>query len=327
MGSKKTTNKFEKTLLMKNRYTKKLIIILMMLLAPWIINAVPSWTVQETKYSNTMTITGIVNISGTELSNSNDMVAAFVGTECRGVAHLLPSSILGHAYAYVMAMSNTNGEKLQFKVYRSSDGSIINIPDSCVFTSDESLGTQEEPYLFSDKTVSGNSLFSFSLGVKGENIVIDSADNSINVKLPAGTDITVLTPIINTSAGAIVVISGNNITSKTEVDFTQPVTVSIVSQNGKNSRNWTIVVQVTALSVNNKSLENYAIKILSNGVLQFSNFPETAKYSLYLIPGQCIVSSAGINDKISLSNFGHALYVLVVRNSNEILLFSKKIEW
>ena len=292
--------------------------------------APPSWSVQEQQFSNTMTITGIVNISGVESSDSNDVVAAFVGAECRGVTHLLPSSTLGHAYAYLMIMSDTTGEPILFRIYNSKKDSIINIPDSCLFKTDQVLGTQENPYIFSDKTVNGISPFSFSLGVTGEKIVIDPVNDSIIVKVPFGTDITALTPFLISTVGAKAVISSTDITIDSKVNFTYPVTISIVSQNGKNSTNWTAVVHfLSPSSINDMKadVKNGSVIIQNDGILKFSDFPESAKCSVFSITGQCVVSSISIKEVVSLSNFAHAPYVVMISHNNENLLFSKKMVW
>ncbi len=56
----------------------------------------PEWTVDPTKYDHSMTIIGQVYLSGILMENPESMVAAFIGSECRGVA--TPQKIRGAAY-------------------------------------------------------------------------------------------------------------------------------------------------------------------------------------------------------------------------------------
>src|ERR1035437_3397716 len=265
---------------MKNIYLKKvqsLIVVLNISIASYA--SAPNWTVNEASVSNSMTITGITNVSGIELSSSNDIVAAFVGSECRGVAKLTPSTSLGHAFAYLMVMSNTNGEKLSFKIYRSSDGSIINVADNVVFTSDAVISNQETPYIFSDKPVSGASLTSFTIGVTGENEVIDSVNHTVVITVPVGTDITDLTPIISSSAGSQISIAGSVLTANTTVNLSQAVTMTIVSQNGMTNSSWQVTLgKVTGINtLNNKQ---YKVFTRTGKSLIFEGFPLLAWYSI-----------------------------------------------
>ena len=47
----------------------------------------PDWNVNPGAYTNNMTITGAINLNHEESRDANDIVAAFIDGECRGVAH------------------------------------------------------------------------------------------------------------------------------------------------------------------------------------------------------------------------------------------------
>jgi len=302
---------------------KKLSSILLLLAATFITNATtPKWNVNVHAYNNSMTITGIVNISGNELTNSSDSVAAFVGTECRGVAALLPSSILGHSFAMLQIYSNTTGEKISFKVFHNSDGRIINIFDSCVFTSDASLGTFETPYVFSDKTVNGTSILTFSLDKTGEISVIDTVNRTIIVTIPRGTDITSVTPQITSSIGSKIMTAGGvELSANTVFNLTQTETISIIAQNGIKE-NWTIIVDFATQidEINNKK---YNISLRTDGTLTFSNFPENAQFSVYTLVGEIIYQNGFILSNSSFSLKNNILYLVVVKGNDETMLCSK----
>lgn len=302
-------------------FNKKTIFIVALTCLSVVSFAIPNWSVDETTFSNTMTITGIVNINNLELSDQNDMVAAFVGNECRGVAHLLPSTVLGHAYAYLMVMSNANNETITFKVFRSSDGSVISVIDNTKFTSDIAIGTQESPYLFSDKTVNGKSILSFSLGVSGEVVIIDSLNRLITVTVPTGTDVSAISPVIIHSIGSHAMVAGTDISANTKVNLTQTVTISIVAQNGTTS-SWSIITnRATDIDVEND--KKYAILQRNDGALSFSNFPESARYIVFTIAGQIVSTNAISNYPIVFFDTTTIPYFVVVNNKNGALLYSK----
>jgi len=308
---------------MKNTYIKKvqgLVVLMCITLATF---SAPTWTVNEASFSNSMTITGIAQIAGVELSSANDMVAAFVGSECRGVANLLPSTSLGHAFAYLMVMSNTNGEKISFKVFRSSDGSIVTVADSLKFASDTIVRTQEKPYLFSDKTVNGTALVSFAVGV-GETSVIDSANHTVSVTFPAATNITALTPAISSSTGSQIVVAGTVLSASSTINLSQPLTFTIVSQNGKVSTTWNIIATITAISSINEQKSN--VWVQGDGTLHFTNLPENANVSIYTISGQSLATNVSINKPFSLSHYHScSTFVVIVKDNKGALLCSQII--
>jgi len=227
---------------MKIIHIKKLFSFILLLFATSFIKAsAPSWSINEAAFNNVMTITGVVTISGTELTNSNDMIVAFVGTECRGVTHLLPSKTFNHSFAYLMIMSNTQGETVHFKVYRSAEDSIIDISDTRVFNTDQMLGNQELPYIFSTEKVNATSILSVSLGNAGETSKIDNSKNTITVTVPLGTDVTSIIPDVISSLGSQSQIGGKTITETTVVNLTTAVVITVIAQDGTKS-NWTISV-------------------------------------------------------------------------------------
>ena len=303
------------------RHIKKIVIAITISFSAYILQAAPSWTVNESLFSNSMTITGIVDIAGVELISSNDILGAFVGTECRGTAHLLPSTILGHSYAYLVINSNEKAETIQFKVFQSSTGNIVSIANSYTFVSDASIGSQEKPYIFSDKSITGSAIETISYGITGETVKIDNTSKTISVVFPQGTDLTVLHSTTSTSKGSIASIEGVELTDTTNLDLSKPITITVTSQNSTTSI-WTVTASIkTGIT----DLENnYDIKILPNGTLQFVGFPETALCSVYSLSGQTIVGNKNWNDIINLSSFSKIPLVIVVKNQQK-LLFSRII--
>jgi len=296
---------------------KKIVVILALSLTASIVQALPAWTVDASAFSNTMTITGIVTIAGTELNSANDMVGAFVGTECRGVAHLLPSTVLGHSYAYLVIYSNEKAETVHFKVFQSSTDSIITLANSYMFVSDASVGTQAKPYIFSETAVNGSAIETIRFGVKDEEITIDKSLKTVAITFPDGTDLTSVTSTITTSAGSLATVNGDVINTSTTFDLTKPMTIIVTAQDGTTS-NWTIEAK---LKTGIAELENaYDVRVLPNGTVRFVGFPETAIYSIYTLTGQCIVESKTILENFDFGSIVKQPLVITVRNTNRLLL-------
>ena len=301
------------------RYINKIVIALILSLSVSVLQATPSWTVNESLFSNSMTITGIVTIAGIELNSSNDIVGAFVGTECRGVAHLLPSTVLGHSYAYLVINSNEKAETVQFKVFQSSTGNIVSLANSYTFVTDASIGSQEKPYIFSDKPITASAIETISYGITGETVKIDNTSKTISVVFPQGTDLTVLHSTSSTSKGSIAAIEGVELSDTTSLDLSKPIIITVTSQDGTIS-NWTITASIKTGM--NDLENNYGILVLPNGTLQIVGFPETALCSVYSLSGQTIVGNKNCNELINLNSFSKIPLVIVVKNQKD-LLYSK----
>ncbi|MDR1198780.1 MAG: Ig-like domain-containing protein, partial [Prevotellaceae bacterium] len=74
---------------------------------------------------------------------------------------------------------------------------------------------------------------------------INHADKTVNIVMPAGTDITSLTAAFTVSQGAAVTVTGTpQVSGTTANDFTNPVVYKIVSQDGTVTSYWTVTVTV-----------------------------------------------------------------------------------
>ncbi|MFH1250479.1 MAG: LamG-like jellyroll fold domain-containing protein [bacterium] len=107
------------------------------------------WTVDPTEYQFNMTVTGIVEVNGSELDSCTDVIAAFVGKECRGVA--MPQYIpqLDQSMVFMMIYSNqAENERIEFKFYDASEDIELYVENSYIFEADKIVGSVEEPEIF-----------------------------------------------------------------------------------------------------------------------------------------------------------------------------------
>ena len=83
----------------------------------------PHWTVDPTLYEHQMNYIGQVRIGGILIENSESMVAAFIGDECRGVAS--PERVRGAAYVTMTVYGNADtdaGKPISFRIWDASAG-------------------------------------------------------------------------------------------------------------------------------------------------------------------------------------------------------------
>ena len=108
----------------------------------------PDWSVVPTDYEFTMTVTGIVKIDCLESLDTNDMVAAFIGDEVRGVQRLR-DFYDGHLFAFMIIYDNSfSGHDVYFKIYDASHDVIIDALDHLAFQENQNEGSTEDPFIF-----------------------------------------------------------------------------------------------------------------------------------------------------------------------------------
>ena len=93
----------------------------------------PDWQVDVYKYEHTMNAVGLINIEGIISEDTNDMVAAFIDGECRGVGS--PSYVQRYDSYYVLMniygdASNDGGKEIKYKIYDASTGEIYPAVDA-----------------------------------------------------------------------------------------------------------------------------------------------------------------------------------------------------
>lgn len=123
---------------------------------PLVVNVVsegetPEWTVNPAGYEFTMSIFGQLKIDNKLSEDTEDMVAAFNGTECVGVAR--PQYIKRYDAYFVMmtAYGNDDNDDLSFKVYDASTGITypsVSVSEAISFEKDGIVGSIENPVVW-----------------------------------------------------------------------------------------------------------------------------------------------------------------------------------
>lgn len=110
--------------------------------------AQPSWTVNPSDYQYTMTLTGIGLFQCLETVDEADMVAAFIGDECRGVQSF-STNVDGKHLAYLTVYDTlSQGNQVTFKLYDASDSIIYEEVFPVIFQENGIMGNPENPHEF-----------------------------------------------------------------------------------------------------------------------------------------------------------------------------------
>lgn len=127
-----------------------------------------SWSVNSADYSLDAAVIASLTINGTLSTDTNDVVAAFDSSgEIRGVSKVTFSAPLNKYLVFLTVLSNTNGDKLTFKIYDASEDQVYEATDEgIVFEPNKIYGSNETPIQIkydSQLSVSENTIVGFTL--------------------------------------------------------------------------------------------------------------------------------------------------------------------
>ena len=86
---------------------------------------VPDWRVNVNNFENSMNLIGRMMVQGVPMDDSDDIVAAFIGEECRGIAHPVYSNRYDSYYVTLdIYGNNENDNEVTFRAYDASTGTL-----------------------------------------------------------------------------------------------------------------------------------------------------------------------------------------------------------
>ncbi|MDR1878470.1 MAG: hypothetical protein LBQ64_02775 [Bacteroidales bacterium] len=115
-----------------------------------VLGSKPEWEVDASQYNYSMNIFGELNINGIVSTDPEDMLAAFAGNTCVGIANLRYVDQYDRHLAFLNVYGNTGGTPLHFKIWDASAGIIYTMitPDTLVFAENSYYGTAKTPITF-----------------------------------------------------------------------------------------------------------------------------------------------------------------------------------
>ncbi|MBZ0244167.1 MAG: hypothetical protein K8F24_13180, partial [Bacteroidales bacterium] len=123
-----------------------LLLVAMLLLAFVSADAQPNWVPIPNQLYNMQVIGKLKMQDDTYSTNPEDLVAAFVGDECRGLAERVDGN---PDLLFLSIGSNVaSGEALTLKAYLADEDLIVTLDNNLVFTADGQIGSVASPYIF-----------------------------------------------------------------------------------------------------------------------------------------------------------------------------------
>ena len=207
---------------------------------------IPSWKVNESDYQYTMTFVAKLNVDGVTLTNSNDLVGAFVGSTCRGVSKLTYVASANSYFAYLIVLSNSPGEAITFNLYDSSKNKITKVSKTINFVATQNLGDLFQSYSIAEPALNNKAeIISFDfLNINKISSVISSG--SVKLGISQGNDLANLTPVYILSNGARLYKNKTLQSSgTTSMNFSAPVTYEVLSEDESTLVSYTVEVTPT----------------------------------------------------------------------------------
>lgn len=227
---------------MKNTIT---LLSLLLFLSHPVLAQAPSWSVNENEFEHTMTFVSFLNVNQSQLSDTNDKVAAFVGDECRGVANLTYSSSNDRYYAYLTVFANNNGEQVTFKIYDAASDQVYEVENTMPFEINAHYGNLFQAFSIANPTLNSEAeILDFSFeGITSVNSTINQ--NEVIITLYDYNDISDLTPVFTLSEGAQLFIDTQEYQSgNSQLDFSAPIHFKVRSQDESNLKEWSVKVEL-----------------------------------------------------------------------------------
>ena len=118
---------------------------------------IPNWAVNANDFENSMNVIGQVQIDNLPVDDEDDILAAFIGEECRGVAHPVYNARYDACYITMDIYGNTNVENgdakkaITFRAYDASTGTlypVVTPSKAIVFDPLTLVGNYKEPVTF-----------------------------------------------------------------------------------------------------------------------------------------------------------------------------------
>ena len=107
----------------------------------------PDWTVNPPDFQFNASMTGVLLFNGEVSTDDTDVIAAFVGDECRGIKTdgiIFPPT--GRMVFGITLYGNSTGENLTFKAYDASNDQVTDdINFNYTFTPNDIVGNMEDP--------------------------------------------------------------------------------------------------------------------------------------------------------------------------------------
>ena len=105
-----------------------------------------TWAIDVHQFEHTMTVTAELEINRGAISSPSNVLAVFVGVECRGLVE--STSVGDEDIFFLLVYANNDGETLEFRMWDAEVNNVIVLDQNTSFVSGSALGTVDFPTRF-----------------------------------------------------------------------------------------------------------------------------------------------------------------------------------
>ncbi|MFC1572591.1 FlgD immunoglobulin-like domain containing protein [Candidatus Eisenbacteria bacterium] len=108
---------------------------------------VPDWSVNPAEYTYDGAIIAAVYLDVQDVGDEGDLLAAFVGEECRGVITATQTPLSTYLFMLTVYGNSSSGDMLTFQYYDESTDLVYDVEDSVGFVPDMIIGLPHAPFV------------------------------------------------------------------------------------------------------------------------------------------------------------------------------------
>lgn len=200
------------------------------------------WEVNPNLFDYSMTITGKVSVDGAFSVDENDVVAAFIDGECRGITNVKYQSALSDYFVFLMIYNDEPTGTVTFKIYDASADKEVEVLSQINFIVNDIKGSISSPFLFSGNNATFEAKIT-SITIPNQKGHTTIYNLQIIILQETGGDLSNIIASFNLSLGAKAYVNGVEQKSGiTANNFKNPVFYSVVSGDGTVTNVYKVIV-------------------------------------------------------------------------------------
>lgn len=265
----------------------------------------PDWEPPTNLQFNMQIVARLTAIDGTFSEVETDLVAAFVGDECRGLAS--PIADVDGLVFLTVGSNLTSGETITFKAWYSITGQIADLNETFAFTDQGEVGTFDEPFIFTIQTLYPPAIYNIVATSTGNGTIEPSGtielvhgSNQLYTFTPDDNNYVFDVKINGTSIGGF-------ISSYEFVNLQQNSTIHVYFATGTGIYTYAANKKLTITT--NPVSSMLCLKQLNDAIASYS-------YSITTMDGRIVLKGASIDSStcIDVSALNSGLYILVIQH-------------
>ncbi len=265
----------------------------------------PDWEPPTNLQFNMQIVARLTAIDGTFSEVETDLVAAFVGDECRGLAS--PIADVDGLVFLTVGSNLTSGETITFKAWYSVTGQIADLNETFAFTDQGEVGTFDEPFIFTIQTLYPPAIYSIVATSTGNGTIEPSG----TIELVHGSNqLYTFTPDDNNHVFDVKINGtsiGGFLSSYEFVNLQQNSTIHVYFATGTGIYTYAANKKLTITT--NPVSSMLCLKQLNDAIASYS-------YSITTMDGRIVLKGASIDSStcIDVSALNSGLYILVIQH-------------